>query len=198
MNFLEFLKLSVLSFVFTLSVSQPIFAKQLTKNQLLEMGGQTMSGVVTKVGVYNFYVKVADGEELNIHTDVSTTRFVPEDERLMIGDEINFLYFSPESASLSTDKKLAQYIEFINKVPREFLTDEMECVISVSQRNEKACYLPQYHKTVSFEGKWPGNPSQDREIRTTLGSKIRIKLKVVPANIGNGYVYIVKYIKPFK
>lgn len=182
--------------IISVSLSSSVFAKKYTKEQFLEMGGYTLSGVVTKVGVYNFYIIVPSGEEINVHTDKSTIQFNPEDERLMVGDEISFIYLSHESASLSTDKKMAQYVEFIKKTPRKFLTEEMECIVSISQRNEKACYLPQYHKTVSFEGRWPDEKYQGREINTSIGSNLLIKLKVIPANIGNGYVYIVRSVKP--
>ena len=195
MNFFKFLKFFMLTMILVLLTSYPLFAKPLTKAELMEMGGKTMTGTVTKVGVYNFYLQLKNGEEKNIHTDAGTTQFIPKKERLMIGDEIEFIYFSPESASLSTDKKLAQHIEFIKKVPRQFLTDEMECIISISQRNEKACYLPSYNKTISFEGNWPKRGNYN--INTTPGSKVLIQLKAIPAKIGNGYVYILVWVKPF-
>ena len=194
----KILTLAAASLILVALSIQPVLAKQYSKEELLEMGGKTMSGKVTKVGVYNFFIKTSDSQELNIHTDVGTTQFSPEDERLMIGDDVSFVYTSPESASLSTDKTMAQYIEFVNKVPRIFLTDEMECIVSLSKRNEKACYLPQHDKTVNFEGRWPEEKYQGREIRTSPGSRLLIKLKVVPANIGNGYVYKIKEARPLE
>ncbi len=170
-------------------------AEDFNKEQLLAVGGKTLNGKVTKVGVYNFFIQTPEGELVNVHTDSGATKFEPEDERLMVGDTINVIYTSPISASNSTDKLMACYIDFIEKVPRQFLTDEMECIISFSQRNEKACYLPKYDKLVSFEGRWPGR-MDDISNRPSVSSKVKIQLKAIPARIGNGYVYILKSASP--
>ena len=173
-------------------------ASNYTKDELFKMGGIEMSGTVTKVGVYNFFIRNSDGEELNIHTDIKLTKFYPEEnERLMVGDEINFIYMNPESASLSTEKMLAVHIDFVNKIPRIFITEKIECVISFSQRNEKSCYFPKYNKTVSFEGMWPELKYHGRSFTANPGDKVFIKLKVVPANIGNGYVYKIDKVEAY-
>lgn len=192
---MKIFKLFVL-FVAILTIPQLSTAKTLSKDQLLEMGGKTLTGIVTKVGVYNFFVKTPGGEELNILTEQSTTQFSPEDERLMVGDEISVVYLAHESASLSVDKLVAEYIEFTNKVPRAFLTGELKCVVSLSKRNENACYLPDYGKSVVFEGRWPETKKKAmggiREYDNSPGSKLLVKLEAIPAKIGNGYVYIIR------
>lgn len=176
--------------VVSISLPHAAHAKQYTKEQFIEMGGQSMSGTVLKVGVYNFIIQTQDGAEVNIHTDYKKIQFVPEDERLMVGDQISFIYLASESASGSIDKRLAYYIEFTEKIPRKFLTDEMTCVVSMSGMSAKACYLPEHGKFISFEGHWPNDLN-----RRSIGSKIKIRLKAIPANVGNGYIYKVKDAK---
>ena len=190
--------LMAFSVFFLFVFSSNAIANKFTKDELVKMGGIEMSGTVTKVGVYNFFIKNSDDEELNIHTDIKLTKFYPEEnERLMVGDEINFIYMNPESASLSTEKMLAVHIDFVNKIPRIFITEKIECVISFSQRNEKSCYFPKYNKTVSFEGMWPELKYHGRSFTANPGDKVFIKLKVVPANIGNGYVYKIDKVEAY-
>ena len=172
------------------SLPHTTYAKRHTKEQFIKMGGQSMSGTVLKAGAYNFIIHTVDGEEVNIHTDSKKIQFFPEDERLMVGDKISFIYLAPESASGSINKRFAYYVEFTERVPRNFLTEELTCVIASSGRNEKACYFPENKKLVSLEGHWP-----EKLGNTSVGSEIKVKLKVVPANIGNGYIYKIKSAK---
>jgi hypothetical protein len=164
-----------------------VSGKELDKLQLLKVGGKIVHGTVTQVGVYNFHITTKEGEDLNLHTDADTIRFVPEDERLMVGDLIAVVSFAPENASLSVDKTHAVLVEFITRVERDFLKGDISCLLAMPKyRNGNTCLIEETGQLIRFEG------SLDLDPYTKPSTPIKINIKAVPARVGNGYVYVAK------
>lgn len=157
------------------------------KEKLLKLGAEVISGTVVDVGTYNFFIQNKAGKEINIHTDSKLTQFYPSNERLVVGDSINVVFFGGESASGAIDKRLAFFVEFNEMAPREFLGGATDCIHLMTTRGVRTCYLPEYDKTISVEGLNLNNPP-------SFGQRIKIRLTVTPARIGNGYVYIARSI----
>lgn len=160
------------------------FGKQLNKEDLIKVGGQIVNGTVSKVGAYNFHIVTEEGTDFNLVTETDITQFSPEDERLMIGDIISVVYIAPQNASLSIDKKIACFIEYISKVERNFLNGDIECVLSIKTKRGLNCVIEETGQLIDIEGSTFGIDPY-----TPIGTKIKINVRAIPARIGNGYVY---------
>jgi len=157
------------------------------KEKLLNLGAEVISGTVLDVGAYNFFIKNEVGKEINIHTDSKLTQFYPNNERLVVGDSVNVVFIGGESASGSINRRLAFFVDFNEMVPREFLSGVTDCIHLMTTRGVRTCYLPEYNKTIAVEGLNLNNSP-------SFGQKIKIRLSVIPARVGNGYVYIARPI----
>lgn len=155
------------------------------KEKLLNMGAELIPGTVLDVGAYNFFIELEDGTEINIHTDSKLTQFYPENERLVVGDNVNVVVVGGESASGVIDRRLAFFIEFNEKAPRDFLTGTTDCVHLMVTRGLRTCFLPEYNKTIAVEGLNLDSPP-------SFGQRINVRLSAIPARVGNGYVYIAR------
>lgn len=156
-----------------------------TREELLKVGAQQVQCKVTSVGAYNFLATGPDGREINFLTEDGATEFVPENERLMVGDEVNVIFLAAVNASGSADKIHAMRVEWITKVERKFLEGKITCLATpLKYRNGKTCYVKELGKVIRFEG--------SEGAWETTGQEITVNLKAVPARIGNGYIYQAK------
>lgn len=159
-------------------------AKALSKDELLKIGAKRVECTIVSVGSYNFLATGPDGKEINFNTDDSSIQFDPENERLVVGDRVSVIYIEALSPSQSKDKTHAQRVEWIEKVPRDFLKGEITCVVTpLKYRSGRTCYVESTKQIIRFEGNDLG------EYAPTEGDTISISIKAVPASIGNGYIY---------
>lgn len=174
-------------------VSGHAYSKELTGEELLKMGGKKIQCTVVSAGAYNFIASDQTGKEMNFTTDDSAITFLPEKERLVVGDLINVVYFDAENASGSIDKIHAVFVEFISMAKRDFLNGEVDCILTpLEYRNGKTCFVPALNKVIRFESRRRANEGP----YPSPGQKIRIEIKAIPARVGNGYVYEGEWIPP--
>ncbi len=159
-------------------------AKTLSKDELLKIGANQVECTIVSVGSYNFLATGPDGKEINFNTDDSSIQFVPENERLLVGDRVSVIYIEALSPSQSKDKTHAQLVEWIEKAPRVFLNGDITCTLTpLKYRGGRTCYVESINQVIRFEGTAGWDSS------LVEGNKISVNLKAVPASIGNGYIY---------
>ena len=163
-----------------------------TVEDIKNMGGKLIECTVETVKVYNFFVRLETGKELNILTN-KETKFIPSNERLYKGDLVKVLLFEPIDGSNSIAKSLAYSIEIVKRAKREFIESPKIGVYSLYvDRGSGAVYFPDIDKLVKIEN---FENSLEQGLWLEAGRKYEISFKVVPARIGNGYVYVAKSVK---
>lgn len=182
------IKLVFLTALLILSLSNPVFGANYSKEEIEKMGGKLIELTVQTVKVYNFFGKTDSGQILNIVTD-KETKFIPQDERLYAGDRVLVALFEPFDASGSTSTTMAYSIEFINIEPRNFLKSPKVGIYSLyNDRSADGVYFEDINKLVKIEGL--KQKSDLHDVHMFPGKKYELFFEVVPAKIGNGYVYV--------
>ncbi|MEN8134547.1 MAG: hypothetical protein ABFS18_03290 [Thermodesulfobacteriota bacterium] len=186
-------KLRVLFWVFLLcTIPNTALCKDYTAEDIKNMGGKLIECTVETVKAYNFFVSFEKGKELNILTN-KETKFIPSNERLYKGDLVKVLLFEPLDGSNSIAKSIAYSVEIVKRAKREFVKSPKIGVYSLyKDRSGGAVYFPDVDKLIKFEN---FENSAEADLWLEAGKKYEISFKVVPARIGNGYVYVTKSIK---
>lgn len=167
-----------------LSIPYISHAKTLTNEELLKIGAKRIECTIVDVGSFDFIATDSAGKEIIFNTNDSTIQFNPEEERLVVGDLVSVVYIEAISPSLSKDKTYALRVEWLQKAPRNFLDGVITCVLTpLKYRNGRTCYVDSIKQIIRFEGSDIGAPF------AIEGDTITIKIKAVPASIGNGYIY---------
>ncbi|NTV15787.1 MAG: hypothetical protein HGA96_17965 [Desulfobulbaceae bacterium] len=182
----------VLILLFFLLLPHLSQAKTLTKEELLKIGAKQVDCTITYVGSYNFLATDSDGKEINFITDDNNIQFNPPEDRLVVGDRVAVIYIEAFSPSQSADKIHAFHVEWLHKAPRDFLSGQITCIYTpLKYRAASTCYVESIKQVIRFEYK--GGDS----FSAFPGELISMKIKAVPASIGNGYTYIATGINIF-
>lgn len=156
-------------------------SRDYTNNELIKMGSTVIEGVVDTVKVYNFFLELDSGDNLNVLTNTET-KILPAGDRLYKGDRVRVALFEPIDASDSIASSSAYSIEIIKHAQRNFIKSPKIGICSVFRaRNTGAFYFEDIKKLIKFE---------NLDDSLSVGKKYEVFFKVVPANIGNGYVYV--------
>jgi hypothetical protein len=155
-----------------------------TVEELLLVGARQMNCKITYVGAFNFIGNNQDGKEINFTTSDDSLQFIPADERLVVGDEVMVTYIEAFSPSGSPDKTYALAVEWLNKVERKFLAGKITCYNTpLTYRGANTCYVKELDEVIRFETRDEFDPWMKP------GEPVHLKIKAIPAKIGNGYVY---------
>lgn len=170
-------------------------AKEYTGKNLEEMGAIYIDFTVEDIKVYNIIAKTDSGKEINIKTGKETL-FYPPEQRLHKGDIARVWVFELFDASDYVEKPMfAHLIEVLKPAKRDFLISPQIGVLTLHDDQSKTgFYIPTTDKVYKFEN---FRSSLTEETLIVAGEKYELKFDVVPAKIGNGYVYVLKSVNQF-